>query len=170
MGKRLTIGGIIILAVGIIVFGIGINIHSVQSSNVEQCQSFTGELGQFFDSENSDICQRAPSVLMMSLMAIVAGIAMIIIGGILSAVGAIRKSPAQVSTTQSGQVIGSPIHLVEKEENGVRDKNENQSSSAKSDISSIADELSKLLALKEKGVLSDEEFARLKKDLLDGRK
>jgi predicted Zn-dependent peptidase len=34
---------------------------------------------------------------------------------------------------------------------------------------SVADELSKLLALKEKGVLTEEEFARLKKNLLDGK-
>jgi len=84
----------------------------------------------------------------------------------------IRKSPAQIAsaTTQPGQVIGSPIHPVEKEEYGIKKGDENQTSSAKSDISSVADELSKLLALKEKGVLSDEEFARLKKDLLDGRR
>ena len=172
MGKGLTIGGIIILIVGIIVFAIGTYIQSVQSSNVQQCQSFTGELGQFFSPENSDVCQRAPSLLMMSLTGIVAGIVMIVIGGVLSAVGAIRKSPTQIAsaTTQPGQVIGSPIHPVEKEEHGIKKGDENQTSSAKSDISSVADELSKLLALKEKGVLSDEEFARLKKELLDGRR
>jgi predicted Zn-dependent peptidase len=33
----------------------------------------------------------------------------------------------------------------------------------------VADELSKLLALKEKGVLTEEEFARLKKNLIGGK-
>ena len=171
MGKGLTIGGIVILVIGIFVLIFGTYVQGVQSRNVQECQSFSGELGQFFSPENSDICQRAPSLLMMSLIGIVAGIVMIVIGGVLSAVGAIRKSPSQFAptTTQPGQVIGSPIHPVEKEESGVRDVKENQSPSTKANILSVADELSKLLALKEKGVLTEEEFARLKKDLLDGK-
>jgi hypothetical protein len=96
---------------------------------------------------------------------------MIVIGGVLSGVGALRKSPLQIATTttQSGQVKNSPTKTVEQEEHGVIDEKENHSSSTKSDISLVADELSKLLALKEKGVLTEEEFARLKKNLLDGK-
>lgn len=67
-------------------------------------------------------------------------------------------------------MIGSPIHPGEKEEHGASDENENRPQSAKSDVSSVADELSKLLTLKEKGVLTEDEFVRLKKNLLDGRK
>ena len=107
---------------------------------------------------------------MMSLIAVIAGIVMIVIGGVLSAIGAIRRSSMQVpKTTQQAQVIDSQIHPGEKDGHVVRDENENQSQSAKSDNLSVADELSKLLALKEKGVLSDEEFVRLKKNLLDGK-
>jgi hypothetical protein len=96
---------------------------------------------------------------------------MIVIGGVLSAIGAIRRSSVQVApnATQQGQIIGSQIHPREKDGHVIRDENENQSQSAKSDNLSLADELSKLLALKEKGVLSDEEFASLKKNLLDGK-
>ncbi len=172
MINGLTIIGIAILVIGIVVFATGSYIYSVQSSNVQQCQSFTGELGQFLDPEVSDACRTAPSSIMMSLIAVIAGIVMIVIGGVLSGVGALRKSPSQIAptTTQSGQVNSSPVHSEEEEEQGVTDEKENHSSSTKSDITLVADELSKLLALKEKGVLTDEEFARLKKNLLDGKK
>ena len=67
------------------------------------------------------------------------------------------------TTTQPGEENSLPIDSVEQEEHGVSDEKEIHSSPIKSDITSIADELSKLLALKEKGVLTEEEFARLKK-------
>ena len=170
MNKGLTIVGIAILVIGIVVFATGTYVYSVQSINVQQCELFAGELGQFLDPEVSEVCRTAPSSIMMSLIAVIAGIVMIVIGGVLSGVGALRKSPSRIAptTTESGQV-GSPINSVEKEEHGVIDEKENQSPSTKSDIPLVADELSKLLALKEKGVLSDEEFARLKKNLLDGK-
>jgi uncharacterized membrane protein len=171
MNKGLTIVGIAILVIGIVVFATGTYVYSVQSSNVQQCELFTGELGQFLDPEVSEVCRTAPSYIMMSLIAVIAGIVMIVIGGVLSGVGALRKSPSRIAptTTQSGQEVGSPINSVEKEEHGVIDERENQSPSTKSDIPLVADELSKLLALKEKGVLTDEEFTRLKKNLLDGK-
>ena len=40
----------------------------------------------------------------------------------------------------------------------------------KSNRSSIADELTKLGKLKQDGIISEEEFARLKSELLNGRK
>lgn len=90
---------------------------------------------------------------------------------VLSGIGALRKSPSRIAptATQSGQEVDSPINSVEKVEHGVIDEQENQSLSTKSDIPLVADELSKLLALKEKGVLTEEEFARLKKNLLNGK-
>ncbi|MGH9976774.1 MAG: hypothetical protein ACRD8Z_13215 [Nitrososphaeraceae archaeon] len=45
MIKGLTIIGIAILVIGIVVFATGTYVYSVQSSNVQQCQSITGELG-----------------------------------------------------------------------------------------------------------------------------
>ena len=171
MITELTIIGIVIAAIGIVVFATGIYVYSVQSSNIEQCQSITEELGQFLDPEVSEVCRTAASSITLSLIAVIAGIVMIVIGGVLSGVGALRKSPSKIAptTTQSGQVNSSPTHSVEKEEHGVIDEKENQSPSTKSGIPLVADELSKLLALKEKGVLTEEEFARLKKNLLDGK-
>ena len=168
MNKELTIIGIVILVIGIIVFATGTYVYSVQSSNIQQCQLLTGELGQFLDPEVSDVCRTASSSIMMSLIAVIAGIVMIVIGGVLSAIGAIRRSSVQVApkTTQQGQIIDSQIHPGEKDGHVVSDENENQTQSTNSDNLSVADELSKLLALKEKGVLSDEEFVRLKKNLL----
>jgi hypothetical protein len=170
MIKPLTIIGIVIVVIGIVVFATGTYVYSVQSSNVQQCQLITEELGQFLDPEISDVCRTAPLSITMALIAVIAGIVMIVIGGVLSGVGALRKSPTQIAptTTQSGQEVGS-INSVEKEEHDVIDEKEIQSPSVKSDIPLVADELSKLLALKEKGVLTEDEFARLKKNLLDGR-
>lgn len=171
MITELTIIGIVIAAIGIVVFATGIYVYSVQSSNIEQCQSITEELGEFLDPEVSEVCRTAPSTITVSLIAVIAGIVMIVIGGVLSGVGALRKSPSQIATTttQSGQVKSFPTNTIEQEEHGVTDEKENHSPSIKSDIPLVANELSKLLALKEKGVLTEEEFARLKKNLLDGK-
>jgi uncharacterized membrane protein len=171
MIKPLTIIGIVIVVIGIVVFATGTYVYSIQSRNIQQCQSLTGELGQFLDPEISDVCRTAPSSIMISLIAVVAGIVMIVIGGVLSVVEALRKSPKQISptTTQSGQEVDSTLGSVEKEQHDVLNEKENQSSSIKSDIPLVADELSKLVALKEKGALTEEEFARLKKNLLDGK-
>jgi uncharacterized membrane protein len=171
MNKELTIIGIVIVVIGIIVFATATYVYSVQSYNVQQCQLFTGELEQFLDPEVSEVCRTASASITVSLIAVIVGIVMIVIGGVLSAIGAIRRSSMQVApkTTQQGQVIDSQIHPGEKGGHVVRDENENQSQSAKSDNLSVADELSKLSALKEKGVLTEEEFARLKKNLLNGR-
>jgi hypothetical protein len=172
MIRGLIIIGITILVIGIVVFATGTYLYSVQSSNVQQCQLITGELGQFLDPEVSEVCRTAPSYIMMSLIAVIAGIVTIVIGGVLSGVGALRKSPSQIAptTTQSGQEGDSPMNSEEPEQHDVIDEKENQSPSTKSDIPLVADKLSKLLALKEKGVLTEEEFSRLKKNLLDGKK
>jgi Bacterial PH domain/Short C-terminal domain len=45
-----------------------------------------------------------------------------------------------------------------------------RSVSSQLDSSSIADELTKLVKLREQGVLNEEEFARIKKDLLEGKR
>ena len=60
------------------------------------------------DPEVSEVCRTAPSSIMLSLIAVIAGIVMIVSGGVLSGVGALRKSPSQIApTTQSGQVDSS---------------------------------------------------------------
>jgi uncharacterized membrane protein len=171
MNKELTIIGIVIVVIGIVLFATGTYVYSVQSSNVRQRRLLTGELGQFLDPEVSEVCRTAPFSMTMSLVSVIAGIVMIVIGGVLSGVGALRKSTTQSAptTTQSGQVNSSPTYPVEQGEHGVVDEKENQSPSTKSDIPLVADELSKLLALKEKGVLTEEEFSRLKKNLLNGK-
>jgi uncharacterized membrane protein len=171
MIKPLTIIGIVIVVIGIVVFATGTYVYAVQSSNIQQCQSLTGELGQFLDPEVSEVCRTAPSSITMSLIAVIAGIVMIAIGGVLSFVGALRKSPTQIAdtTTQSGQEVGFSINSVEHKQHDVTTEKENQSPSTKSEIPLVADELSKLVELTEKGVLSEEEFARLKKNLIDGK-
>jgi hypothetical protein len=63
-------------------------------------------------------------------------------------------------------VIYSGIHQLDYNSNNI------QSDSHKSDNanSSVADELAKLAKLKEQGVITEEEFAKLKKDVLDGKR
>ncbi len=71
------------------------------------------------------------------------------------------------------QVIRSGIHRHERDEriqNSDKTEVRRMSSPSPSDTSSIADELTKLVKLKEQGVLSEEGFARIKKDLLDGKR
>jgi uncharacterized membrane protein len=169
MIKPLTIIGIVIVVIGIVVFATGTYVYSVQSSNVQRCQSLTGELGQFLDPEVSEVCRTAPLSITMSLIAVIAGIVMIVIGGVLSFVGVLRKPPTQIAdtTTQSGQEVGSSMNSVEQKQHDVRTEKENQFPSTKSEIPLVADELSKLVALKEKGVISEEEFARLKRNLFE---
>lgn len=95
-------GGIILLVVGLIVTAIGAYFYTIQQQNIEACSTFTGGLGQFFDSENRAICERAPSIAFTSLMVLIVGIIMIIIGGILAGIGFTRKSVQ----TMAGSVTG----------------------------------------------------------------
>jgi hypothetical protein len=62
------------------------------------------------------------------------------------------------------EVIRSGIHHQGYNSNGIRSQPHQTS------ISSVADELTKLAKLKEHGVITEEEFARLKKDMLHGKK
>ncbi len=48
MDKGLIIGGIAIPVIGVVALISGTFIHPIQPSNLQECQSFTGELGQFF--------------------------------------------------------------------------------------------------------------------------
>ena len=167
MGTGLIIGGIVLIIIGVFALMYGTYIHGIQSTNIQECRSFTGELSQFFDSESSEICQRAPSIVMISLTAIIAGIVMIVIGGILSAIGVIRR-PSPVGKTARVQVPSDNANRREEKDklNGI-DNDPGKSSGR--DSPSLADELSKFVKLKEQGVLSEEEFARIKKDLLNGK-
>jgi hypothetical protein len=101
MIKGLTIIGIVIVVIGIVVFATGTYVNSIQSSNVQQCQLLTGELGQFLDSEVSEVCRTAPLSITMALIAVIAGIVTIVVGGVLSRVGALRKSRTQISPTKT---------------------------------------------------------------------
>jgi hypothetical protein len=56
-----------------------------------------------------------------------------------------------------------------KEEKDELHGTDNAGKSSRRDSLSLADELSKFVKLREQGVLSEEEFARIKKDLLDGK-
>lgn len=69
--KGLTVGRIVLIALGIFIL----------SNNIQRCQSFTGELGQFLDTDARDVCDGSAAFIVMSLVGIIAGIIMIVIGG-----------------------------------------------------------------------------------------
>jgi hypothetical protein len=50
-GKGKIIVGVIVLVIGIIIAGWRMTISSIQSNNLQRCNSFTGELDQYFDPE-----------------------------------------------------------------------------------------------------------------------
>jgi hypothetical protein len=169
MGKGKIIGGTVLIVIGVLTMSWGTYIQGIQSSNIQQCKSFTGELTQLFDSETSDICQRAPSFVMISWIAMVSGIVLIVIGGVLTAVGVIRK-PVQLGAAASIGVSSGERSQVEGDHERHQEElheSDNSRSSYRRDSLSMADELSKLVKLKEEGALSEEEFTRIKKNLLD---
>ncbi len=59
MGIGKIIGGIVLLITGIIIFGFSNGINNIQTQNMQQCNTFTGQLGQSLSQQNADICARA---------------------------------------------------------------------------------------------------------------
>jgi hypothetical protein len=61
MGVGKIIGGIVLLIIGIIIFGVSNGLHSIQTQNIQQCGTFTGQLSQSFSQQNAEICSSAPA-------------------------------------------------------------------------------------------------------------
>ena len=78
--KGMIAGGIVLLILGIIIYFISSFVNSVQSNNMQQCNSFTGQLGQSLSQENAEICRGAPAYLSISGTGILLAIIMSIIG------------------------------------------------------------------------------------------
>ncbi len=91
-GKGKIIGGVILLVIGIIIAGWGMTINSIQSNNLQQCNSITGELGQSFDPETAEICANAPIYQGMSISAIFIGLVLFAIGIVLVILRAFSRS------------------------------------------------------------------------------
>lgn len=83
------IGGIVLLIIGIIIYGLANGINNIQTQNMRQCNTFTGQLSQSFSRQQAEICSRAPAYQSFSAAGIFLGIVLGIIGVALVIIGAI---------------------------------------------------------------------------------
>jgi hypothetical protein len=90
MGAGIIIGGIVLLMIGIIIFGFSMNIYNIQTNNIQECGSFSGQLGQTFDPNNSNICSTAGSYQSFAMTGMLLGGALALVGLMLTIVGAIQ--------------------------------------------------------------------------------
>jgi uncharacterized membrane protein len=94
--KGMIVGGIVLLILGVIIYFFSSFVNTVQSNNMRQCNSFTGQLGQSLSEQNAQICSRAPAYESLSGTGILLAIVMSIIGIALIIIGAIRPKKAAV--------------------------------------------------------------------------
>lgn len=74
-----------------IVFGSSSRINQIQSSNVEKCNSFTGQLPQTLSQEDTAICHMAPSLLAAAQTGIAVSIILGILDIALVIIGAVKN-------------------------------------------------------------------------------
>ena len=159
MGAGKIIGGIVLLVVGVIIFGFSSNINSIQSNNIQKCNSLTGQLGQSLSQQNTEICSHAPGLQSFSMSGMLLGGLLALIGVILAIVGAIvgnRKKP------QPQQQFQPPPTTPQD----TRVDTTNGSNNDNNPTTPIVDELAKLANLKEQGVITESEFLQMKQDLI----
>ena len=105
MRRGFIAGGIILIVLGIIIFGISSWIQNIQSNNIQQCNQFTGQLTQSLDSNTAVTCSNATSYLAAANTGIVVAIIMIVVGIALTISGALlRKTETRkTGTTKTEQ-------------------------------------------------------------------
>ncbi len=105
MRSGVIAGGIILIVLGIIIFGISSWIQNVQSNNIQQCNQLTGQLAQSLDSNTANTCNNATSYLAAANTGIAVAIIMIVVGIALTISGALlRKTEAtKMETTKTEQ-------------------------------------------------------------------
>ena len=86
-------GGIVLIVIGFMIFGLSSNIGGVQSNNIQQCTSLplTGQFSQSLSQNYTSICNSAPGLLAMANTGLVVAILMGVIGVVLIIVGAIQR-------------------------------------------------------------------------------
>ena len=93
MRKGFLAVGIAMIVLAVILFAPSSWIKGVQSSNVQKCNSFIGQLFQTLSQEDSAICHIAPALLIMSQTLLVVSILLSILGLALVVIGAIKERP-----------------------------------------------------------------------------
>jgi uncharacterized membrane protein len=95
--KGMIAGGIVLLILGVIIFFFSSFINSVQSNNMQQCNSLSGRLGQSLSNEEAQTCSRAPAYQSLGITGILLSVAMVVIGIVLIVVGAVKSKKAVIS-------------------------------------------------------------------------
>ena len=88
--------GIAMIVLAVILFAPSSWIKGVQSSNVQKCNSFTGQLFETLSQEDSAICHMAPALLVMSQTVLVVSILLSVLGVALVIIGAIKERPKPI--------------------------------------------------------------------------
>ena len=91
MRRGFIAGGITLIVLGIIIFGISSWIQNVQSNNIQQCNQLTGQLAQSLDSNTATTCSNATSYLAAANTGIVVAIIMIVVGIALTVSGLLLR-------------------------------------------------------------------------------
>ena len=95
--KGMIAGGVVLLIFGVIIFFFSSYISSVQSNNMQQCNSFSGQLSQTLSQENAQICNRAPAYQSLGGAGILFAIIMSIIGIALLIIGAVKSKKTSLA-------------------------------------------------------------------------
>jgi hypothetical protein len=89
--KGMIAGGIVLLVIGAIILIPSFYFYNLQSNNIQQCSTLTGQLDQL-DIHNREVCNNAPQFQSAAGSGILLGIVMIVPGIILIVIGAVKES------------------------------------------------------------------------------
>jgi hypothetical protein len=98
MRRGFIAGGITLIVLEIIIFGVSSWIQNIQSNNVQQCNGLSGQISQSLSSENAEICNRAGPLLAAANTGIVVAIIMFVVGIALTITGALLRKTETTKT------------------------------------------------------------------------
>jgi uncharacterized membrane protein len=101
--ERFIAGGITLIVLGIIIFGISSWIQNVQSNNIQRCNQLTGQLAQSLDSNTATTCSNSTFYLAAANTGIVVAIIMIVVGIALTISGALLRK-TETSKTETAKI------------------------------------------------------------------
>jgi ascorbate-specific PTS system EIIC-type component UlaA len=81
-------GGIVSLVLGIIIFTVSMYFYNIQNRNLEYCNSISGGVQQYFDSETAQMCSNAGGFQVAIIGGMLLGAVLVIIGLVFVFVGA----------------------------------------------------------------------------------
>jgi uncharacterized membrane protein len=120
MRRGFIAGGIILIVLGIIIFGISSWIQNIQSNNIQQCNQLSGQLAQSLDNNAATTCSNATSYLaaantgiVVAIIMIVVGIALTISGTVLRKTETAKMEQYDIPSTQPCKTCGKSINWIQ---------------------------------------------------------